>query len=116
MKIKFHQILILLTAYFSVLTSLCAQDFALELMKTRASLDMVIVEAGPKYHKIKPQADAIGNAIEDLRLKTEDSENLKSSNFQSLIVKFRRKIVCVHISIKALKSEIDKYSCMGTTI
>jgi hypothetical protein len=97
---------------------------ALELMKSRASLDAVITDAGPKYYKIKPQADAISDAIERLReeLKIQDTkiQDLESKNLKSSILnlesKFRRRVVCIHLSIKALKAEIDKYSCMGTII
>lgn len=125
MQIKFYCPILVLTAYCFLLTSLCAQDFPLELMKSRASLDGVIMDAGPKYHEIKAQADSISETIERLREELHSIEDLKIEdsrlkNQQSLILnlesKFRRRVVCIHLSIKALKAEIDKYSCMGTAI
>lgn len=110
MQIKFYCPILVLTAYFSLLTPLCAQDFSLELMKSRASLDEVIMEAGPKYREIKAQADAISKTIENLREGIKDYEGCTDTKWLAGV---KRKVVCINISIKALEAEIKKYSHMG---
>lgn len=103
-------ILFLLILYCVLPTSLYAQDFSLELMKCRASLDRVIVDAGPKYHKIKAQADTISKTIENLREGIKDYEGCTDTKWLAGV---KRKVVCINISIKTLEAEIKKYSHMG---
>lgn len=87
-------------------SSICnAQDFSLELIKCRASLNMVIAKANVLYDVISTQVEGISTEIERLRVEkvNMEVEDNCTTNWEK---RFKRKITCIHISIDALEKEL----------